>query len=63
VSTGVRGRPWLKVGRFSEAGGGGFLLLYVKRANQARVRKVIRGWREVQFGFEPEGSKIIHLAR
>lgn len=50
-------------GKILGAGGGGFLLLYVKRANQAKVRKVMRGWREVRFGFEPEGTKIIHLAR
>jgi D-glycero-alpha-D-manno-heptose-7-phosphate kinase len=50
-------------GKILGAGGGGFLLLYVKRGKQAQVRKVMRGWREVQFAFEPEGSKIIHLAR
>jgi D-glycero-alpha-D-manno-heptose-7-phosphate kinase len=50
-------------GKIAGAGGGGFLLLYVKRKNQAQVRKVMRGWREVRFNFEPEGSKIIHLAR
>jgi D-glycero-alpha-D-manno-heptose-7-phosphate kinase len=50
-------------GKILGAGGGGFLLLYAKRANQAKVRKAMRGWREVQFEFEPEGSKIIHLAR
>lgn len=50
-------------GKILGAGGGGFLLLYVRRKNQAKVRKAMRGWREVSFGFEPEGSKIIHLAR
>ena len=50
-------------GKILGAGGGGFLLLYVKRKNQAQVRKAMRGWREVKFAFEPEGTKIIHLAR
>ena len=50
-------------GKILGAGGGGFLLLYVKRNNQAQVRKAMRGWREVSIEFEPEGSKIIHLAR
>ena len=50
-------------GKILGAGGGGFLLLFVKRNNQAEVRRVMRGWREVKFSFEPEGSKIIHLAR
>lgn len=50
-------------GKIAGAGGGGFLLLYVKRKNHSEVRRVMRGWREVLFDFEPEGSKIIHLAR
>ena len=50
-------------GKILGAGGGGFLLLYVKRHNHAAVRKAMHGWREVDFQFEPEGSKIIHLAR
>ena len=50
-------------GKILGAGGGGFLLLYVRRRRQASVRKAMRGWREVSFGFEPEGSKIIHVDR
>jgi D-glycero-alpha-D-manno-heptose-7-phosphate kinase len=50
-------------GKILGAGGGGFLLLYVKRQNHGAVRKAMHGWREVDFNFEPEGSKIIHLAR
>jgi D-glycero-alpha-D-manno-heptose-7-phosphate kinase len=52
-----------KGGKIAGAGGGGFMMLYVPRAKQAAVRKSMRGWREVKFRFEPEGSKIIHLAR
>ncbi|MDP6437813.1 MAG: GHMP kinase [Gammaproteobacteria bacterium] len=50
-------------GKILGAGGGGFLLLYAKRNRQAQVRKAMRGWREVSIGFEPEGSRIIQLAR
>jgi D-glycero-alpha-D-manno-heptose-7-phosphate kinase len=50
-------------GKILGAGGGGFLLLYVKRKDQSQVRKAMRSWREVKFDFAPEGSKIIHLAR
>ncbi|MFH2202541.1 MAG: GHMP kinase [Elusimicrobiota bacterium] len=50
-------------GKILGAGGGGFLLLYASRGKQASVRRAMRGWREVRFRFEPEGSKIIHIDR
>jgi D-glycero-alpha-D-manno-heptose-7-phosphate kinase len=46
-------------GKIMGAGGGGFLMLYCENG-KTKVRKsmVKDGLREVQFGFEPEGSKI-----
>lgn len=48
-------------GKLLGAGGGGFLLFYVERHNQERVREAMKGLREVRFSFEPQGSKIIHV--
>lgn len=48
-------------GKLVGAGGGGFLLLYVERHNQRRVREALASLREVPFSFEPEGSKIIFV--
>lgn len=50
-------------GKILGAGGGGFLLLFAKISRQESVRRAMRGWREVRFRFEPEGSKIIHVDR
>jgi D-glycero-alpha-D-manno-heptose-7-phosphate kinase len=49
-------------GKVAGAGGGGCLLLCVKRRAQKRVREAMTGagLREIQFGLEPEGSRIIH---
>lgn len=46
-------------GKLLGAGKGGFLLLYVERHNQQRVRKALNELRELLFSFEPDGSKII----
>ena len=46
-------------GKILGAGGGGFLLLYVHKEQQQAVRSVLKGYREVSFQFEPEGSRII----
>lgn len=46
-------------GRFTGPGGG-FLLLWVERQNQDRVRRALSGYRELPVRFEPQGSKIIY---
>lgn len=50
-------------GKVAGAGGGGFLLLYVPRENQDRVRKSLRSLRELPFMLEPDGSKVIFNQR
>jgi D-glycero-alpha-D-manno-heptose-7-phosphate kinase len=47
-------------GKFSGAGGGGFLMLYCEQ-NRARLREAMRraGLRELNFRFEFEGSKVV----
>lgn len=48
-------------GKILGAGGGGFLLLYVKKENQQRVRDALRKLTELSFRFENEGSKIVYI--
>lgn len=48
-------------GKVLGAGGGGFLLLYCQRQNQKKVRQTLRDLKELPFGFERQGSKIIHV--
>lgn len=48
-------------GKVLGAGGGGFLLFYCERHNQTRLREELKELREIQFQFEPEGSKIIFV--
>lgn len=50
-------------GKIAGAGGGGFLMLFVPPDKQGRVRRAMKGWREIDFAFEPEGSKIIYVSR
>ena len=47
-------------GKLLGAGGGGFLLLYCPGERQPQVREAL-GLRELEFSFEPEGSKIIYV--
>ncbi len=47
-------------GKILGAGGGGFLLLFVKKENQDVVRNSLKGLKEVHFKYEPQGSHIIH---
>lgn len=46
-------------GKILGAGGGGFMLLYVPQEKQEAVREAMSGYKETQFGFETEGSRII----
>ncbi|MEJ2745304.1 MAG: GHMP kinase, partial [bacterium] len=48
-------------GKLLGAGGGGFLLFYVEKQNQSRVRKALGDLMEVEVNFEPQGSKIIYV--
>ena len=50
-------------GKISGAGGGGFLLLYVPRDKQNKVREVLKEYREFPFMLNPDGSKIIFNVR
>jgi D-glycero-alpha-D-manno-heptose-7-phosphate kinase len=50
-------------GKILGAGGGGFLLLFCPPAKRSTVLNRLKGWREIPFRFEPEGSKIIHMSR
>jgi D-glycero-alpha-D-manno-heptose-7-phosphate kinase len=47
-------------GKLLGAGGGGFLLFYVKPENQQRVRDALSDLKEFDFNFEFEGSKVVY---
>lgn len=47
-------------GKLLGAGGGGFLLFYVKPEDQARVKERLKGVLNIPFKFENEGSKVIY---
>lgn len=46
-------------GKILGAGGGGFLLLYVPEESRYAVRRTLHEFREIDFRFEPGGSRII----
>lgn len=46
-------------GKLCGAGGGGFMLLYVKPHNQKKVREELKDYLHVPFKFDFDGSKII----
>lgn len=48
------------MGKFLGPGGGGFLLLFAERDKREQLKKTL-GLREVEFSFEPQGSKIIYV--
>ena len=47
-------------GKILGAGGGGFLLLYVRPEDQDAVRLALSDFQEVPFRMDPEGSRIIY---
>ncbi len=46
-------------GKVSGAGGGGFLLLYVPRGRQEKVRDAMKGYQELPITLGQDGSKVI----
>ena len=50
-------------GKILGAGGGGFLLLFCLPQARPKILRAVRGWREIPFRFEPEGSKIIYVSK
>ncbi|MFC1646050.1 GHMP kinase [Candidatus Omnitrophota bacterium] len=49
-------------GKLLGAGSGGFLLIYVEKHNQQKVRKALKELSELHFSFEQEGTKIIYAS-
>ena len=47
-------------GKLVGAGGGGFLLFYCRKENQNKLRKALKGLREVDYKFDKVGTKIIY---
>jgi D-glycero-alpha-D-manno-heptose-7-phosphate kinase len=47
-------------GKLLGAGSGGFLLFYVERKNQEKVKKNLKNLLHVPFKFEDYGSRIIY---
>ncbi|MBI2542903.1 MAG: GHMP kinase [Candidatus Aenigmarchaeota archaeon] len=49
-------------GKILGAGGGGCLLLFVEKENQDNVRNALKSLTELEFNFEPEGSKVVYIS-
>lgn len=47
-------------GKLLGAGGGGFMLLFVKPENRKQLKRALKNFLEVKFSFESEGSQIIY---
>ena len=47
-------------GKLLGAGGGGFLLFYVKEEHQPKVREALKNLRELNFKFDNKGTNIIY---
>ena len=50
-------------GKMLGAGGGGFFLFFVPPVKRRAVRRALASWREIPFGLEAEGSKIVYVSR
>lgn len=50
-----------KGGKILGAGGGGFLLLYVREKESQNIKEAMKEYQLVEFGFESEGSRIIFM--
>jgi len=48
-------------GKLLGAGGGGFFIFYCERQNHEKLREAMAGFRELDFKFENEGSKLIYV--
>lgn len=48
-------------GKLLGAGGGGFLLFYVQKENQEKLRNSLKDLRELEFDFDFRGSSIIYV--
>lgn len=53
-------RPEPKAANCSGAGGGGFMLFYVKEQNHQRVRNALSDLKEMPFKFDNKGTTLIH---
>ncbi len=49
-------------GKLLGAGGGGFMLFYCEKNNQAKLKEALSSLRNFDFNFEREGSKLIYFA-
>ena len=47
-------------GKLLGAGGGGFMLFYVKEQNHQRVRNALSDLKEMPFKFDNKGTTLIH---
>jgi D-glycero-alpha-D-manno-heptose-7-phosphate kinase len=47
-------------GKLLGAGGGGFLLFYCEKEKQAKLIEAMHHYRQIDFGMENEGSKVIY---
>ena len=47
-------------GKLLGAGGGGFILFYVEKDKQKKVKEALSGLLNVPFNFENEGTKIMY---
>jgi D-glycero-alpha-D-manno-heptose-7-phosphate kinase len=48
-------------GKLLGAGGGGFLLFFCEPSEQSRLRAELAELRELEFSFDPQGSKIVYI--
>lgn len=47
-------------GKLLGAGGGGFLVFYVRPEKQEAVRRAMEGLMYIPFAFEESGTRVIH---